>query len=241
MTLTLRSVVVSDLGMVRTNNEDAAHAGAALIAVADGMGGLPAGDLASGIVLRALTPLEERRIAPGDAARVLRAAVEAANDEVRVTAAADPAREGMGTTVTALLRDGHELAMLHIGDSRAYRLRDGALTQLTRDDTFVQTLVDEGVISRAEARVHPHKSVVTQALQGHPLDPTEVRLVLRAGDRYLLCSDGLSDVVTDETIGQTLDEVANLKECAQRLIDLARRAGGPDNITAVIADVVATD
>ncbi|HWB34796.1 MAG TPA: protein phosphatase 2C domain-containing protein [Rugosimonospora sp.] len=238
MTLTLRSVVVSDLGKVRTNNEDAAHAGSSLIAVADGMGGLPAGDLASGIVMRALKPLDKRKIPPGGAAGILRAAVEAANDEVRVTAAADPAREGMGTTVTALLRDGDALALLHIGDSRCYRLRDGELVQITRDDTFVQSLVDEGVISRDEARVHPHKSLVTQALQGHPLEPTELRLALRAGDRYLLCSDGLSDVVRDETIGETLDEIADRKECAGRLIDLAYRAGAPDNITVVVADVV---
>ncbi len=238
MTLTMRSVVVSDLGKVRTNNEDAAHAGSALIAVADGMGGLPAGDLASGIVMRALTPLDGRAIPPGAAAGLLRAAVEAANEEVRETAAADPAREGMGTTVTALLRDGDTLALLHIGDSRAYRLRDGELVQVTRDDTFVQSLVDEGVLSRDEARVHPHKSLVTQALQGHPLEPTEAHLALRAGDRYLLCSDGLSDVVRDETIGQTLDEIADLKECATRLIDLAWRAGAPDNITVVLADVV---
>lgn len=240
MALTLRSVVVSDLGKVRTNNEDAAHAGTTLVAVADGMGGLPAGDLASGIVMRTLVPLDERAIPPGAAAQLLRAAVESANEEVRQTAAADPAREGMGTTVTALLRDGDSLALLHIGDSRCYRLRDGELVQVTRDDTFVQSLVDEGVITRDDARVHPHKSLVTQALQGHPLEPTEARLALRAGDRYLLCSDGLSDVVTDETIGQTLDEIADSKECATRLIDLAWRAGAPDNITVVIADVVET-
>jgi protein phosphatase len=238
MTLTLRSVVVSDLGKVRTNNEDAAHAGSALIAVADGMGGLPAGDLASGIVMRTLTPLDSREVPPGAGAIMLRAAVEAANEEVRDTAAADPTREGMGTTVTALLRDGDTLALLHIGDSRCYRLRDGELVQITRDDTFVQSLVDEGVISREEARVHPHKSLVTQALQGHDLTPTEMQLVLRSGDRYLLCSDGLTDVVRDETIGQTLDDVADLKECASRLIDLAWRAGAPDNITVVLADVI---
>jgi PPM family protein phosphatase len=238
MTLTLRSVVVSDLGKVRTNNEDAAHAGSRLIAVADGMGGLPAGDLASGIVMRRLTPLDEREFPPGGGAAALRAAVEDANDEVREVAAEDPAREGMGTTVTALLRDGDSLALLHIGDSRCYRLRAGELVQVTRDDTFVQSLVDEGVITRDDARVHPHKSLVTQALQGHPLEPTEIRLALLPGDRYMLCSDGLSDVVTDDTIGHTLDEVPDAKECATRLIDLAWRAGAPDNITVVIADVV---
>jgi len=238
MTLTLRSVVVSDLGLVRTNNEDAAHAGHVLIAVADGMGGLPAGDLASGIVMRTLIPLDDAVCPPHQAAVRLRAAVEAANAEVRETAAADPAREGMGTTVTALLLDGDGVALLHIGDSRAYRLRDGQLTQLTRDDTFVQQLVDEGVLTRDEARAHPHKSLVTRALQGHPLEPTELRYHVELGDRFMLCSDGLSDVVTDETIGETLDSILDAKECASRLIDLARRAGGPDNITAVVSDVV---
>jgi protein phosphatase len=240
MTLMLHAAVASDLGRVRSNNEDAALAGRRLLAVADGIGGLPAGELASEAVMRALAVLED---APAAEATLpaLRAAVEAANREIGAAGRADPAREGMGTTVTALLLSGGtgcELALLHIGDSRAYLLRDGELHRLTRDDTLVQELVDQGLLSVEEARRHPMRSVVTRAVQGRPLELAGVELTACLGDRYLLCSDGLSDVVADPELAKALGGVDEPGRCAAELIELALAGGGPDNITAVVADLV---
>lgn len=235
MTLTLRAVAASDLGLIRPNNEDTVHAGTRLIAVADGMGGAPAGDLASGIVMRWLARLDAADQA--DPAAALADAIEAANREVGESARADPAREGMGTTVTALFLQAGELTLLHVGDSRGYRLRAGALERLTRDETFVQALVDEGIISAEQARTHPHRSVVTQAVQGGPLHPVIRPVDAAAGDRLLVCSDGLSDVVPDGEIERALVACPDLDECARYLVGLARAAGGPDNITVVVADL----
>ncbi len=235
MTLTLRAVAASDLGLSRPNNEDAVHAGGRLIAVADGMGGAPAGDLASGIVMRWLAPLDGGD--PADPAAALAAAIEGANQEVRATAQADPAREGMGTTVTALYLQAGALTLLHVGDSRGYRLRAGTLERLTRDETFVQALVDEGIITAEQARTHPHRSLVTQAVQGGPLHPVIQQVPAQPGDRLLVCSDGLSDVVPDEEIERVLAGYPDPAGCAQQLIELAREGGGPDNITVVVGDL----
>jgi protein phosphatase len=228
--------VATDLGLVRDNNEDAAFAGRRLVAVADGIGGLPAGELASAAVVRALAPLED---APGDqpAREALRAAIEAANEEIGEAGRTDPVREGMGTTVTALLLSGDELVLLHIGDSRGYLLRDRELRRLTRDDTFVQELVDQGVLTVEEARRHPLRSVVTRAVQGRPLEPSLAVLTPLAGDRYLLCSDGLSDVVPDESLARTLLSYPEPERCAKALVERALAAGGPDNITVVVAEI----
>ncbi len=242
MTLTLRTVSASDPGLARPNNEDSAHAGGRLLAVADGVGGMPAGELASQIMIRALAPLESEAGAAGSATesiRALRAAVEEANRQILEACRADPAAEGMGTTVTALLLAGDEFALLHVGDSRAYRCRDGELHQITRDDTFVQSLVDQGLLTLEEARRHPQRSLITRAVQGQHTAPTTQTLAIQPGDRYLLCSDGLSDVVSDEMIGQALRQYAEPRDCVEQLIKLALQAGGPDNITAVLADVVA--
>jgi protein phosphatase len=147
----------------------------------------------------------------------------------------------MGTTLTALLISGRAIAMVHIGDSRAYLLRDGRLRQVTKDHTYVQMLVDEGAITAEEASHHPHRSLVTQVLQGEPIEPNySVREAIK-GDRYLLCSDGLSNVVSMATMGDVLRDYRDADACAERLIDLALRAGGPDNITAIVADIVAVD
>lgn len=245
MTLILRSATVSDLGLVRENNEDSAYAGSWLVAVADGVGGLPAGELASELVIGVLKPLDRPLDVPdppggtqdGPVA-VLRAAIEEANRRVGELAAADPAREGMGTTLSALLLAGDRLALAHVGDSRGYRLRDRTLARLTRDDTYVQSLVDQGVIAEADVRGHPLRSVVTQAVQGHPITPATGLLSARVGDRYLLCSDGLSDVVSGPAITEALATVADVRECARELVRLAIAAGGPDNVTVVVADVV---
>jgi PPM family protein phosphatase len=240
MSLTLRTATASDPGLVRTNNEDSAHAGGRLLAVADGVGGMPAGELASDIVIRVLSPLAEAaELGDDETLRALRDAVDEANRQIRAASEADPATDGMGTTITALLLSGEQLALLHVGDSRAYLLRGGELRQLTKDDTFVQSLVDQGLLTHEEARNHPQRSLITRAVQGQHVAPTTRMLPVQAGDRYLLCSDGLSDVVTDEAIGQTLQSYADLQQCAEQLIKLALQAGAPDNVTAVLADVSA--
>jgi protein phosphatase len=236
MSVILRTVAVSDRGKARENNEDAVHAGSRLVAVADGVGGGPSGEVASAIVIKALAALdtEPEPPAPADA---LREAVDAANRGIRDAIEADPSLDGMGTTLTAILTDGDQLDLVHVGDSRAYAWRDGELTQLTRDDTYVQGLVDKGVISPAEARSHPQRALVTQAVHGAGISPTFATVTPREGDRYLLCSDGLSDYVADEAIAQTLREQPELADCARQLVQLALAAGAPDNVSVILADV----
>ncbi|MCO1596411.1 protein phosphatase 2C domain-containing protein [Micromonospora sp. RHAY321] len=238
MTLTLRYAAHSDRGLIRDGNQDSVYAGPRLLAVADGMGGMAAGDVASNIVIGAMAPLDED--VPGDAlVDALRSAVGTANQQLRDTVDANPQLEGMGTTLTATLFSGSKLGMVHIGDSRAYLLRNGEFAQITKDDTYVQMLVDEGRISAEEASSHPQRSLLTRALDGRDIDPEySVRQVL-PGDRYLICSDGLSGVVSADTIGETLREYPDPQKCVERLVQLALRGGGPDNITVIIAD--ATD
>ncbi|HEX5740504.1 MAG TPA: protein phosphatase 2C domain-containing protein [Pilimelia sp.] len=231
----MRTAVVSDVGRRRGNNEDAAFAGRRLLAVADGMGGLPAGELASDIVIRALREADET--ADADLTGALRGRVDVANQAIRAAVATDPMRQGMGTTVTAMLVDGHRAGLLHVGDSRCYQWRDGILRQVTPDHTYVQALVDQGVLTRLQARTHPQKALVTQALQGDPFAPFIGEFDVRPGDRYLLCSDGLSDVVTDEDICAALAGFADLHACADHLVALALAGGGPDNITIVLAEI----
>jgi PPM family protein phosphatase len=240
MTLTLRYAAQSDRGLIRDLNQDSLYAGPRLLAVADGMGGMAAGDVASNIVIAAMAPLDED--VPGDAmVDALRHAVGTANQQLRDTVDANPQLEGMGTTLTAVLFSGSKFGMVHIGDSRAYLLRKGEFSQITKDDTYVQMLVDEGRVSPEEASSHPQRSLLTRALDGRDIDPEySVRQVLK-GDRYLICSDGLSGVVSAETIGQTMRELADPKACVERLIQLALRGGGPDNITVVIADATDAD
>jgi protein phosphatase len=239
MTLQLRSAAVTDRGLVRAANQDAVFAGSRLLAVADGMGGMAAGDLASAIVIDAIGPLEADH-ADGQLVDVLREAIEDAGARIRAAVAEDPTRDGMGTTLTAVLFSvtGTEVALAHVGDSRAYLVRDGLLQQMTKDDTFVQMLVDEGVITADQASSHPRRAVVTQALQGDPVEPAYSTMPPQAGDRWLLCSDGLSNVVREETIAEVLAGSPDRADAAHRLVDLARRAGGPDNITVIVADIV---
>ena len=240
MTLTLRYAAQSDRGLIRDLNQDSVYAGPRLLAVADGMGGMAAGDVASNIVIAAMAPLDED--VPGDAlVDALRHAVGQANQHLRDTVDANPQLEGMGTTLTAVLFSGSKFGMVHIGDSRAYLLRRNEFAQITKDDTYVQMLVDEGRVSPEEASSHPQRSLLTRALDGRDIDPEySVRQVL-AGDRYLICSDGLSGVVSSDTIGQTMRELADPQACVERLVQLALRGGGPDNITVVIADAIDTD
>ncbi|WP_072690433.1 protein phosphatase 2C domain-containing protein [Rhodococcus marinonascens] len=239
MTLVLRYAARSDRGLVRSNNEDSVYAGARLLALADGMGGHAAGEVASQLMIAALAHLDDDE--PGeDLLGKLEAATREGNDSIGDHVEEDPELDGMGTTLTAILFSGSKLGLVHIGDSRAYLLRDDSLTQITRDDTFVQSLVDEGRITAEQAHTHPQRSLIMRALTGNEIEPTLTVREARAGDRYLLCSDGLSDVVSDETIENTMRE-SSQDECADRLIELALRSGGPDNVTVVVADVIDLD
>jgi PPM family protein phosphatase len=239
VTLVLRYAARSDVGLVRSNNEDSVYAGARLLALADGMGGHAAGEVASQLVIAALAHLDDDEPG-GDLLAKLDAAVRAGNSAIAAQVEMEPDLEGMGTTLTAILFAGNRLGMVHIGDSRGYLLRGGELTQITKDDTFVQTLVDEGRITREEAHSHPQRSLIMRALTGHEVEPTLTMREVRIGDRYLLCSDGLSDPVSDETILEAL-KIPDVTDSADRLIELALRGGGPDNVTVVVADVVDYD
>jgi protein phosphatase len=237
MALTLRFSAVSDVGLLRQSNQDSAYAGPRLLVVADGMGGHVGGDVASSVAVATLAALDEDP--PGaDLLDRLGSAVRAANDTLRDMVTSNPALDGMGTTVTALLRAGSRFGLVHVGDSRGYLLRDGELVQVTHDHTFVQRLVDEGRITAEEATHHPQRSLLIRALDGR--GDVELDLSVRearVGDRYLLCSDGLSGVVSEQTIRDTLRE-GDPDAAAHALVELALRGGGPDNVTVVVADVV---
>ncbi|SHH07973.1 PP2C family protein-serine/threonine phosphatase [Geodermatophilus nigrescens] len=236
MSLALRYAARSDRGLVRGNNQDSVYAGPRLLAVADGMGGHAAGDVASKVVIAALEHLDED--APsGDMLQALREAVFDGSEHLREVIRESPQLEGMGTTLTAVLFAGGRLALCHVGDSRAYLLRDGVFTQITHDDTFVQTLIDDGRITAEEANHHPQRSLLLRALNGQDVDPDLSMREARAGDRYLLCSDGLSGVVSEETLAHALED-PDPQSTADRLVELALRSGGPDNITVIVADVV---
>ncbi|CAM3285334.1 PP2C family protein-serine/threonine phosphatase [Stackebrandtia soli] len=240
MTLTLRYAAISDRGLIRSGNQDSVYAGPRLIAVADGMGGMAAGDLASSIVIDTLAVLDED-VPPDDLTGALASAVEQANARIRATVEENPQMEGMGTTLTGFLFSGSALGMVHIGDSRAYRLRDGVFTQVTKDDTYVQMLVDEGQLTPEEAETHPQRSLLLRALGSNEVEPTFATLEPRPRDRYLVCSDGLSGVVSEETMTEVLRTVLDPHEAAERLVQLALRGGGPDNVTVLVADVTDAD
>nr|WP_205692887.1 Stp1/IreP family PP2C-type Ser/Thr phosphatase [Cellulomonas sp. IC4_254] len=236
----MRYAARSDVGLVRSNNQDSAYAGPHLLVVADGMGGHAGGDVASSVAIAALAPLDGESHGPDDALDELERALEEAREEIISRSESNPELAGMGTTVTAILRAGNKLAMVHLGDSRGYLLRDGVLTQVTTDHTFVQHLVNTGKITPEEAETHPQRSVVMRVLGDFDVDiaPDLSVREARAGDRWLLCSDGLSGFVSGETIARTLYELPDVDTCAERLVQLALRAGGGDNVTVVVADVL---
>ncbi len=242
MTLSIRSVAQSDVGLLRTGNEDSGYAGPRLLVVADGMGGHAAGEVASAVTVEALAGLDGPGPAPSDLdlEQALSEAITSANQRIRALVEADPRRAGMGTTVTALLWTGDGFELAHIGDSRAYLLRDGELRQLTHDHTYVQSLIDEGRLTEQERETHPARSLILQALGGDDVVPDLELVPAQHGDRVLVCSDGLSGVVSGDTIRSVLAEQADPQAAADQLIDLAKQGGGPDNITAVIADVTTT-
>lgn len=241
MSLSLRFAAGSHKGMIREGNEDSGYAGPRLLAIADGMGGQAAGEVASSEVISNLVTLDDD--VPGsDILTSLGVAVQRANDQLRAMVEEDPQLEGMGTTLTALLWTGQRLGLVHVGDSRAYLLRDGVLTQITQDHTWVQRLVDEGRITEEEATTHPQRSLLMRALgSAEHVEPDLSIREVRAGDRYLICSDGLSAVVSHQTIEETLASYQGPQETVQELIQLALRGGGPDNITVIVADVLDLD
>ncbi|MGW1895248.1 Stp1/IreP family PP2C-type Ser/Thr phosphatase [Streptomyces sp. NPDC002004] len=241
MSLSLRFAAGSHKGMIREGNEDSGYAGPRLLAIADGMGGQAAGEVASSEVISTLVTLDDD--VPGsDILTSLGTAVQRANDQLRLMVEEDPQLEGMGTTLTALLWTGQRLGLVHVGDSRAYLLRDGVLTQITQDHTWVQRLVDEGRITEEEATTHPQRSLLMRALgSGDHVEPDLSIREVRAGDRYLICSDGLSGVVSHQTMEDTLASYQGPQETVQELIQLALRGGGPDNITVIVADVLDID
>ncbi len=239
MTLVLRYAARSDRGLVRQNNQDSVYAGPRLLALADGMGGHAAGEVASKVVIAALAALDDDDPG-GDLLGELGEAIEQGNAAISELVGGDPDLDGMGTTLTAVLFAGRKLGLAHVGDSRAYMLRGNAFTQITHDDTFVQSLIDEGRITAEEAASHPQRSLLLKALTGREIEPSLAVRESRAGDRYLLCSDGLSGVVSEETLAEAL-RIQDPQACADRLIELALKGGGPDNVTVIVADVVDID
>ncbi|MEV0867961.1 PP2C family serine/threonine-protein phosphatase [Brachybacterium paraconglomeratum] len=242
MSIALRYAARSDVGLVRSNNQDSAYAGSHLLVVADGMGGHAGGDVASSVAIGRLASLDSETPA-SDIVATLEESVLEANQEILRRARDEPQLRGLGTTITALLRAEGKFALAHIGDSRAYLLRDGETVQITKDHTFVQRLLDEGRLTEDEAERHPQRSVLMRVLGDVDADP-ELDLSLRAahpGDRWLLCSDGLSGLVSLDTIDATLKDIEDPGECADALVQLALKGGGPDNITCIVADVVDLD
>ena len=239
MTLALRVVSHSEIGLVRKNNQDSGYTSPHLLVVADGMGGAAAGDLASAVAVETLMHVDESTTGPA-MLEAMSEAVEDANDRIADLIADDVSLDGMGTTVTAALFDGSRLGLVHIGDSRAYLLRDGRLQRLTHDHSWVQSLVDEGRISEAEAAVHPHRSLLLRVLNGQPGADAEASLLdMAPGDRLMFCSDGLCGLVDDPEIAELL-ALPDRDEALAALVAAARGEGGVDNITVLVADVVET-
>jgi PPM family protein phosphatase len=267
--LAVRYAAASDIGLVRKQNQDAGYAGPRLIAVADGFG--PGGDQASAAAIDALRRLEPAppapadpgqvsgaaelsAVVPADLLNVLSEAVSAASASVRTITDADPGLAGSGSTLTAMLLSGSRLALVHIGDTRAYLYRDGGLFQVTHDHSVTQSMIDEGRLTPEEATSHPQRSMLLRAVgasaaemakSGLPAErarmagtPDLSLLDARAGDRYLLTSDGLTNVVPDSAIRRVLsDPDQSPSEVVRRLIAMANEAGGPDNIALALADI----
>ncbi len=236
--LEFRCAAASHVGLVRSHNEDSGVVGPLLVVVADGMGGAAAGEVASSTAAHAADVLSQRHagsLAPRD---LLKRAVARAAVQITHLVVADPTVAGMGTTFTAVQTDGVRVALAHLGDSRAYLLRDQALTQLTDDHTLVQSLVDAGRLSRAQARRSAHRHIVMRSLGGAgPSEPDLLDLDLVAGDRLLLCSDGLSDLVDDDALALVV-AVPDPQAAVDLLVAAALDAGGTDNVTCVVVDLV---
>jgi PPM family protein phosphatase len=233
---TIAATGLTDVGRVREANEDAYYVGTNLVAVADGMGGHLAGEVASATALEPVRALEGSRFDDGQTAvTALHDAVVQANETVSQMAEDDPAFRGMGTTLTAAIIEGRRVHLAHVGDSRAYLLRGDRFAQLTDDHTLVQHLVDEGQITPEEAATHPQRSIITRAIGvSRDIEVDTISLELDPGDQLLLCSDGLTGVISDDEIASELAKGDDADATLQRLVEAANRGGGPDNITAVL-------
>jgi serine/threonine protein phosphatase PrpC len=239
--LTLRYAARSDVGLVRPGNEDSGYAGPRLLLVADGMGGHAAGELASAVAVATVADLDVHPPSSSELLNALTDSIDSVGETIGAIISEEPDLTGMGTTVTGLYWLGGRVAIVHVGDSRAYLFRDNQLQQLTHDHTYVQTLVDAGRITEEQAATHPKRSLLMRALDG--MNPVEADLSVREariGDRYLLCSDGLSGVVDEAAIAGSLT-MSDPTGCVTRLVDLALERGAPDNVTVVVADVVAAE
>ncbi|WP_158867357.1 PP2C family protein-serine/threonine phosphatase [Leifsonia sp. AG29] len=237
-----RAAAVSHVGKIRSNNQDSGYAGRELFVVADGMGGHAGGDVASAIAVNRIKEADREYETPAEAEFALQSALIAANSLLAETVFEHPELTGMGTTVSAMVRVGDQLAIAHIGDSRIYRFRDGELTQVSTDHTFVQRLVDSGRITEEEAMVHPRRSVLMRVLGDVDASP-EIdtwSLDTRPGDRWLICSDGLSGVVKHDDLRAALSSKDGPRQVADKLLKLSLDAGAPDNVTVVIVDIADT-
>lgn len=239
MVTSIRAAAASHVGKVRSNNQDSGYAGASLFLVADGMGGHAGGDVASAIATNRIKEIDHDYPTAEDAQVALQSALLAANGLLAETVFEHPELTGMGTTVSALIRVDGKVALAHIGDSRIYLFRDGELKQVTTDHTFVQRLVDTGRITEEEALTHPRRSVLMRVLGDVDSSPEIDTWTLETmpGDRWLICSDGLSGVVKQEAIQNVLTHVDSPKTAADRLVRASLDAGAPDNVTVVIVDI----
>jgi len=242
MVLALHYAARSDVGQVRQGNEDSGYADPRLLIVADGMGGHAGGELASATAVATLAEISDEQLDQGEALTRLAGAVESAGSAIGLVVADSPDLAGMGTTVTALYwlqdADGARIAIVHVGDSRAYLLREGDLSQITHDHTYVQTLVDAGRITEEEATQHPRRNLLMRALDGVQVAEPDLSVrEARLGDRYLLSSDGLHGLVSHDEIAEILGS-REPTVCVTELVDLALSRGAPDNVTVVVAHVV---
>jgi PPM family protein phosphatase len=239
MALRVRAAAGTHRGLRRSNNEDSAFAGHRLLFVADGMGGAAYGEIASAVATHSVMYLDQHLTRLG-IEHDLWAAVKFADHRLRKAVEHAPSLAGMGTTMTAFLLHEDQIAVVHVGDSRAYVLRSGMLEQLTRDDTVVQMLADLGELDQQLVANHPNRNVLTKVLQGSA-EGVDAKVLLRpaiCGDRYLLCSDGLSDYVAAGDIEAALQHESNAAAAIEALVELTLRAGAPDNVTCVVADIV---
>ncbi|MFC3300844.1 PP2C-family Ser/Thr phosphatase [Arthrobacter agilis] len=242
MRLALRFAARSDVGMVRAKNDDSAYAGRFLAVVADGMGGHAGGNVASASTVLDLVHLDHDGH-DGAAGTHLADEIQTANSLLSELVATNPQLAGMGTTVTALLLEGSTLQLAHIGDSRAYRLKNDVFEQITTDHTFVQRLIDEGRLRPEEAEVHPHKNVLMRVLGDVDASPELDLEAFEAapGERWLLCSDGLNAVLNDRMVEQVVREASTVRDCVNTLVELTLAGGSPDNITIAVVEVIEAD
>ncbi len=239
MTFRLRYAAISDVGRVRKDNQDSGYVGPWMLAVCDGVGGAARGDLASATAIGQLRKLDAK---PSDDMRgQVAGALHRANDRIAELVDDDPTLSGTSTTATMALFDGEKLTFGHVGDSRAYLFREGELRQVTKDHTFVQSLIDEGRITEEEARTHPHRHLILKAIDGvHDIDADLFDLELQQGDRLLFCSDGASGVLDDGRLADVLS-MGTPDYAAVELVRASLEAGTTDNVTCVVADVVDED